>query len=102
MPLSGNRFQLHAALAGRDALRFTPAGIPLLNAVLRHASDQSEAGRQRKVELEIPAVFAGALAESANRLALGSALRVSGFLAPRRRLSKLLELHVTEFELIEV
>lgn len=100
--MSGNRIQLQAALVGRDALRYTPAGIPLLNAVLRHASEQREAGGRRKVELEIPAVFAGALAESAHRLELGSALNVSGFLAPRRRLSKLLELHVTEFELIEV
>ena len=97
-----NRVQLQAVLAEREAVRFSPAGIPLMNAILRHASGQREAGSERRVELEIAAVFAGSLAESAGRLELGTVLQVSGFLAPRRRQSKLLSLHVTEFELIEV
>jgi primosomal replication protein N len=100
--LSVNRVQLQATLQGREALRFSPAGIPLMNAVLGHASEQQEAGTRRRVELEIPAIFAGALAESAGKLEPGCALRVTGFLAPRRRQSKVLVLHVTEFDLIEV
>ena len=89
-------------LEGRDALRYSPAGISLLGAVLSHGSTQREAGAQRDVSLEISALFAGSVAESADRLALGSTLRVRGFLARRRRDSKVLVLHVTEFELSEV
>jgi len=89
-------------LEGRDALRYSPAGVPLLGAVLSHDSSQREAGARRDVSLEISALFAGAVAESADRIALGTRLRVRGFLARRRRDSKVLVLHVTEFELSEV
>lgn len=100
--MSANRVELQAVLAARETLRYSPAGVPLLSAVLGHASGQTEAGTQRRVELEIAAVFAGACAEAANRLQLGATLRVRGFLAPKRRQSKMLALHITEFELIEV
>lgn len=100
--MTANRIELHGSLASREALRYSPAGIPILSASLQHASDQQEAGTQRKVELEISAVFAGRLAESADRVPLGTQLRVAGFLAPRRRSSRQLVLHVTEFESIEV
>ncbi|HWS74492.1 MAG TPA: primosomal replication protein N [Quisquiliibacterium sp.] len=100
--MTANRVELQGRLAAREALRFSPAGIPILSASLQHESGQQEAGSQRKVELEIAVVFAGRLAESADRIALGAGLQVRGFLAPRRRSSKQLVLHVTEFELIEV
>lgn len=100
--MSANRIELQARLAAREALRYSPAGIPILPASLQHESMQFEAGSQRKVELEIAAVFAGRLAEIANRAPLGAGMQVSGFLAPKRRSSKQLVLHVTEFELIEV
>lgn len=100
--MSANRVELQASLAGRETLRYSPAGIPLLNAMLRHESSQPEAGANRRVEMEIAAVFAGSLAEAAHRLQLGANLRVAGFLAPKRRQSRTLALHVTEFELIEV
>ena len=96
--MAANRVELQALLVQRESLRFSPAGIPILGAT----SEQSEAGSARKVELELAAVFAGKSAEAASRLALGSMLAVSGFLAPRRKRSKVLSLHVTDFELIEV
>ncbi len=96
-----NRLHLSATLAGREALRFTPAGVPILSARLHHCSEQHEADSVRKVELEIAAVFAGRLAQRAERLALGKPLEVHGFIAPRRRQSKSWLLHVTEFESIE-
>jgi primosomal replication protein N len=100
--VTANRVELQGRLAAREALRFSPAGIPILSASLQHESGQQEAGTQRKVELEIALVFAGRLAGSADRIALGAGLQVRGFLAPKRRSSKQLVLHVTEFELIEV
>ena len=97
-----NRVDLQVLLVQRDSLRYSPAGIPILGAVLAHSSEQPEAGSNRKVELEVPAVFAGSAARRAERLELGCRLQVTGFLAPKRKQSKLLSLHVTEFELIEV
>ena len=100
--MPANRVELQATLSAREALRYSPAGVPLLSAVLSHESGQTEAGLQRRVELEIAAVFAGRQAEAAAALPLGTRLEVRGFLAPKRRQSKLLALHVNEFELIEV
>jgi primosomal replication protein N len=97
-----NRVELQAVLVERQSLRHSPAGIPILSCLLRHASVTAEAGGSRQVELEIAAVFAGRIAEQADRLALGADLKVAGFLAPKRRQSRQLLLHVTEFELIEV
>lgn len=100
--MTANRVELQVCLAGRETLRHSPAGVPLLNAVLSHQSGQIEAGSERRVELEIAGIFAGKGAEAADRLPLGAKLLIRGFLAPKRRQSKLLALHVTEFELIEV
>ncbi len=97
-----NRVELQATLAERASLRYSPAGVPILNAVLRHASQQLQAGSQRAIELELAALFAGSLAERADRLALGSSIVARGFLAPKRKASRLMLLNVTEFELIEV
>ena len=100
--MPSNRVDLQVLLVQRDSLRHSPAGIPILAAVLAHSSEQAEAGATRKVELELPAVFAGRAAQTADGLELGCRLQVTGFLAPKRKQSKLLSLHVTEFELIEV
>ena len=69
---------------------------------MKHVSEQREAGVPRQIELEIAARFAGPMAQRMSGVALGSTLLVRGFLAPRRRQSKQLVLHVNEFELIEV
>ncbi len=100
--MSANRVELRATLQARELLRYSPAGVPILNAGLSHASEQKEAGAARQVAFEIAALFAGPVALAADRLPLGSELRVEGFIAPRRRQSKQLVLHVNEFELIEV
>ena len=100
--MSLNRLQLQAVLIQREELRYSPAGIPVLGALFAHGSEQTEAGMQRKIELEISVLFAGKLAEAAARLNPGVRLNLAGFMAARRRQSKSLVLHVTEFELIEV
>jgi primosomal replication protein N len=50
---------LDATLAQRGDLRYTPAGIPALDCVLKHASVQAEAGGNRKVDCELAAVAFG-------------------------------------------
>ncbi len=96
-----NRVGLTAALIEREAIRYTPAGIPIVGLRLSHQSVQREAGADRTVEMEIAAIAADRVALRIDRVALGTELKLEGFLAPRRRNVKALVLHVTEFELNE-
>jgi primosomal replication protein N len=89
---------LDATIAQRDDLRYTPAGVPALSLTLHHASEQSEAGGQRKVECEIAAVAFGETARSLAGLRAGSAIRCAGFVARRWRTGTTLALHIDRFE----
>lgn len=93
-----NRVDLSATLLEREAIRYTPAGIPIVSCRLSHQSVQQEAGQSRTVDMEVPAMAVDALALKLDRIALGSALRVEGFLAPRRRQARSLVLHLTGVE----
>ena len=91
---------MQAILTGREPLRFTPAGIAVVDAVLAHESVQHEAGHDRQVEFDLAVRFAGDQAERVERLPLGAHVQVQGFLAPRRKGSRNLRLHVTRFALL--
>ncbi|HMS81098.1 MAG TPA: primosomal replication protein N [Burkholderiaceae bacterium] len=94
-----NRVGLTASLLEREAIRYTPAGVPIVGLKLSHRSVQREAGTDRTVEMEISAIAADRMALRIDRIALGTGLKLEGFLAPRRRNVKALVLHVTDFEL---
>lgn len=100
-PATANRVELSGVIVEREALRYTPAGIAMLNARLGHRSGAIEAGMPRELEFEVAVRFAGSLATRADRLVLGQPVLATGFLAPRRRQSRSLVLHVTEFSLLE-
>lgn len=92
-----NRVFLNATLIERTALRYTPAGVAVIEAQLQHHSDAIEAGISRKLQFPFGAI---ALGESAKQLAnetLGSELSLSGFLAPRSRRSSRLLIHVQQY-----
>jgi primosomal replication protein N len=88
-------------MISREPLRYTPAGIPVIDVVLAHGSQQLEGGHARQVEFEMPARFAADQAQRIERLSLGCELAASGFLAPRRKGSSSLRLHVTAFAQVE-
>jgi primosomal replication protein N len=94
-----NRFQCLAVLSEKEALRYTPAGIPMQTVKLRHASNQSEAGIARALELEIAAIGAGEIAHKLSRAELGMQFLFSGFFAHKSRRSKGLLFHITDFEI---
>ena len=96
-----NRLTLDATLAQCSDLRYTPAGIPALECVLKHASVQPEAGGMRKVECEIAAVAFGDRAMALARVPVGSAVRCNGFLARRYRTGITVALHINEFETLD-
>jgi len=93
-----NRVTVSGRLIELDALRHTPAGLPVMKFRLQHDSTQMEAGGERKVSCEIEAV---AFEREATLLAvakLGGGVKVTGFLAARSRTSKTVVLHATQVE----
>ena len=81
----------------REALRFTPAGLPVLAVGLQHASQRAEAGITRQLEFALDAVALGEAARRLDRVALGSELDLEGFIAPRSRRSTRVVAHIVEF-----
>lgn len=82
-------------------MRYTPAGIPVSEGRLQHASSQIESGIERKVELEIALLALGESARWLEAAPLGGAVAVSGFLAAKSRNSRTPVLHVNTLEYLE-
>jgi primosomal replication protein N len=96
-----NRVELTGALLTKGPLRFTPAGVPVVEFSLRHLSDQEEAGANRQVACEIACVALGPPAGLLNSAALNTSLKVVGFLAAKSLKNRALALHINEIEFIE-
>jgi primosomal replication protein N len=92
-----NRVVLSGVLVERQALRYTPAGLPALNVGLKHESTLSEDGQPRKVSMEMRAVAIGGITQQLGTMALGSEGLFGGFLASARNGRGLL-LHITSVE----
>jgi primosomal replication protein N len=90
-----NEFRLSGVLIERAAMRFTPAGGPVLEAQIQHRCEVVEAGTVRTLEFVVSAVGLGSVAGDLQRQALGAELDFTGFLAPRSRRSRRLVLHLT-------
>jgi primosomal replication protein N len=88
---------LAARLVERRALRWTPAGLPVLDFELKHESELSEDGQPRKVAMQLKAIAIGRIAETLTASPLGSNGTYAGFLAAARNGRGLL-FHVTAVE----
>ena len=99
LPNALNAVHLSGRLLSREALRYTPAGIPVLSMTLTHESRQTEARIPRQVSLEIDAIAIGDVALKLDKVGLGEVVRVQGFLANRSKRSRRAMLHVNEFDI---
>jgi len=97
-----NQLSLTGKLVERSALRFTPAGIPVVEAQFEHCSELVEGGMLRKLAFTFDAVLIGDLARTLGNEGLGGEMALRGFVAPRSRRSTRLQVHVTEFTRLEV
>jgi primosomal replication protein N len=103
-----NRLEISGVITELKALRYTPAGVPVVEFRLKHESERAEAGARRKVDAEIDAVafeaqarlLAAGIGGNAPR-ALGQPLKVEGFLCAKNRRSRKPVLHVTNIEFME-
>ena len=91
-------------VVGLEAIRYTPAGLPLLSFVLQHASEQTEAGLKRKVECEVNAVVLGNLTGeiAKSNIQIGDNIKAKGFLAKRSAKSTQLVFHIEQIKLEKI
>jgi primosomal replication protein N len=99
--VSCNRTLLCGRLETRGVLRFSPAGVALVDFTIAHRSEQKEANTVRKVDCVMKATAAEDLAQKIAKLPVGAQIKASGFLAQASRANSALVLHVQNFELIE-
>lgn len=96
--MEANQLLLTGTLAQLEALRYTPAGVPLIECRIRHESKQIEANSERMVQVEIPAIAIGEMARKVSQLNLAQTLRVTGFLAQKSQKSQQIVLHICSLE----
>ena len=96
--MEDNRVVLRARLVELDALRYTPAGVPIVKFRVSHQSLQQEAGAERKVDCELAAVAFETEAKLLAGAQLGTAMSITGFLDRRGRSSRQLVLHATRIQ----
>ena len=92
-----NELKFIGLITEREVIRYTPAGLPIVNAILQHSSQQIEAGIARQTEFEIAALAAGEISGRFSSAPLGGAYEFSGFLARKSRNSKSLVFHIIDF-----
>jgi primosomal replication protein N len=79
-----NQLILQAQLLELGLVRYTPAGLMALDLILKHESQVQEAGKPRKVSMELKAVVIGDLAKRLQALGVGGSALFSGFLSNQR------------------
>ena len=83
----------------KEDLRYTPAGIPIVNFKIGHESEQIEAGGKRQVQCEVNSVAFDKVAQGISKLKIDDSVQLEGFLSRKSRMSTHLVLHVNKFEL---
>ena len=80
-------------------VRYTPAGLMALDLGLKHEGEAQEAGKPRKVSMEIKAVAIGEICKRLQALGVGGQALFSGFLSNQRN-GRGIVFHVTAVEVI--
>ena len=93
-----NRLLISGVLTHVEPLRYSPAGVPIAEAVVLHRSSQSVAGQARQVECELTVQASGALAEHLARQATGTQMKMDGVINRRSVKSRQLILILNRIE----
>lgn len=85
MRASVNSLTLDARVVERDEIRYTLAGLAILDLVLEHSSEVVEAGQKRLVSMQLRARAMGRLAHELKEQPLLTEMTWQGFLAQGRK-----------------
>ncbi|HQT31892.1 MAG TPA: primosomal replication protein N [Thiobacillus sp.] len=93
-----NRLVISGALTQIDPLRYSPAGVPIVEAVVHHRSSQTVASQARQVECELTVQASGSLASQLAQITVGTQVRMEGALNRRSVNSRQLLLILNRIE----
>ena len=94
-----NQLRIRGKAVAKSALRYTPAGVAVLEASFEHEGTVTEAAGERALAFEFSAIALGAVAQAIDREPLGTPMVLEGFIAPRTRRTMRLVMHVTEYKI---
>ena len=95
-----NRLEVEGQILEQSPVRYTPAGIPVLEFLLSHESEVSEAGVPRRIAFALQILVMGDLVQMAGTIGLGTSVRIQGFIAPVRKDSPKFRLHAQRIQQI--
>ena len=93
-----NRLVISGTLIQVDPVRYSPAGVPIAEAVILHRSSQTVATQARQVECELTVQASGPLATQLAQLATGTQVKLDGALNRRSVKSRQLILILNRLE----
>ena len=96
-----NRLDIQGRVTEISPLRYTPAGVAVLEIQIEHESEVIEAGQPRRLMFSVPVILMGDLGQMHADIKLGTVLLVSGFMAPVRKDSPRFRLHAQQVKQIE-
>ena len=96
-----NQLRIRGKAVAKSALRYTPAGIAVLEASFAHEGTVTEATAERTLAFAFSVIALGAVAQALDREPLGRPMMLEGFIAPRTRRSTRLVMHITEYKASE-
>ncbi|MDP1925692.1 MAG: primosomal replication protein N, partial [Thiobacillus sp.] len=79
-------------------LRYSPAGVPIVEAVVHHRSSQTVASQTRQVECELTVQASGSLASQLTQITVGTQVKMEGALNRRSVNSRQLLLILNRIE----
>jgi len=93
-----NRLVISGVLIQVDLVRYSPAGVPIAEAVILHRSSQAVASQTRQVECELTVQASGSLASQLAQLVVGTQVKLEGALNRRSMNSRQLILILNRIE----
>jgi len=98
--LDCNQTIICGRIAKLGVLRYTPAGVAVIDFTINHVSRQKEAGVARQIIFDILAVALGQLALTVAEFKINNTVKLTGFINRRSHLNHQLVLHTDHIELI--
>jgi len=94
-----NRLELVAQIDSISFLRYSPAGVPVIDFMLFHETAVIEADQSRKVQLKLKSIAMGILAEKISNFQLGSNWFFKGFLSSTKNMKSIVY-HIQEIHTV--